>query len=279
MGRNSIRRVVDGGSGRGALDQHSAPGRGRRAAISSRHARPCERFPGAPGDFSKNLLPPRIISCRRTIFRKIPSLSWLIERLPRISVFIFSPRWPRGTWAGSACRKRRTAWKPRCKPWADGAVPRPFLQLVRHTSTCVRSIPNMSPPLTAEISPANLLVLGQRLPRNHPETVRRLTLVRGSRRCDRFACVKRWNRLRIRGARTPLRANSSATRWMRWPSCSIRFLPARGNGPRAFVELRERAQTVADIAQTLAQELGEPADSELRTWAEAARACVESHAA
>ena len=38
-----------------------------------------------------------------------------------------------------------------------------------------------------------------------------------------------------------------------------------------FVELRERAQTAADIAQTLAQELGDPAASESRAWAEAAR--------
>jgi len=43
-----------------------------------------------------------------------------------------------------------------------------------------------------------------------------------------------------------------------------------------FLELRERAQTVSDVAQTLAQELGEPADSELLVWAEAARACIES---
>jgi cyclic beta-1,2-glucan synthetase len=45
-----------------------------------------------------------------------------------------------------------------------------------------------------------------------------------------------------------------------------------------FVELRERAQTVADIAQTLAQELGDPDGSELHVWAEAARVCAESHA-
>jgi cyclic beta-1,2-glucan synthetase len=44
-----------------------------------------------------------------------------------------------------------------------------------------------------------------------------------------------------------------------------------------FVELREHAQTAADIAQTLAQELGDAAASESRAWAEAARACVESH--
>ncbi|MGA3300803.1 MAG: glucoamylase family protein, partial [Candidatus Acidiferrales bacterium] len=44
-----------------------------------------------------------------------------------------------------------------------------------------------------------------------------------------------------------------------------------------FVNLRERAQTVSDMAQTLAQELAEPADSELRVWSEAARACIESH--
>ena len=44
-----------------------------------------------------------------------------------------------------------------------------------------------------------------------------------------------------------------------------------------FVELRERAQTVADIAQTLAQERGDPADSEVRMWAEATQLCVDSH--
>ena len=48
-------------------------------------------------------------------------------------------------------------------------------------------------------------------------------------------------------------------------------------GPAGSSNLRERAQTVSDMAQTLAQELGEPADSELRVWSEAARACIESH--
>ena len=43
-----------------------------------------------------------------------------------------------------------------------------------------------------------------------------------------------------------------------------------------FVELKDRVQTVADIAQTLEQELGDTPSSELRYWAEAARACVES---
>ena len=45
-----------------------------------------------------------------------------------------------------------------------------------------------------------------------------------------------------------------------------------------FVELRDRAQTVADIAQTLGQELGDAPNSELRYYAEALRACVESNA-
>ncbi len=44
-----------------------------------------------------------------------------------------------------------------------------------------------------------------------------------------------------------------------------------------FVELRERAQTAADIAQTLTQELDLDTASELRAWADAVRACVESH--
>ncbi len=45
-----------------------------------------------------------------------------------------------------------------------------------------------------------------------------------------------------------------------------------------FVELKTRAATVADIAQAFAQERGDPPNSELRTWADSVRACVESHA-
>ncbi len=44
-----------------------------------------------------------------------------------------------------------------------------------------------------------------------------------------------------------------------------------------LLELRARAVTVADIAQTMAQERGDAADPEVRTWADAARGCVESH--
>jgi cyclic beta-1,2-glucan synthetase len=44
-----------------------------------------------------------------------------------------------------------------------------------------------------------------------------------------------------------------------------------------FGEWRAHAQTVADIAQALEQEHGDDPESELRTWAEAFRACVESH--
>ncbi len=45
-----------------------------------------------------------------------------------------------------------------------------------------------------------------------------------------------------------------------------------------LVELKERAQTIDDIAQALAQEQGNPQTSDLRVWAAAVRACVESHA-
>ncbi len=44
-----------------------------------------------------------------------------------------------------------------------------------------------------------------------------------------------------------------------------------------FVALKDRVQTVADIAQTLDQELGNAPNSELRYYAEGARACVESN--
>jgi cyclic beta-1,2-glucan synthetase len=44
-----------------------------------------------------------------------------------------------------------------------------------------------------------------------------------------------------------------------------------------LVELKARAQTIDDIAQALAQEQGDPQKSELRVWAAAVRACVESH--
>ena len=45
----------------------------------------------------------------------------------------------------------------------------------------------------------------------------------------------------------------------------------------AIVELSARAHTVADIAQTLAQELGNAANSELRAWANAVKASSDSH--
>ena len=61
-------------------------------------------------------------------------------------------------------------------------------------------------------------------------------------------------------------------------SASARLMPrdAQEWGGR-IIELAGRAQTVADIAQTLSQELGDTDHSELLVWAEAARACVNSH--
>ena len=44
-----------------------------------------------------------------------------------------------------------------------------------------------------------------------------------------------------------------------------------------FAEWRSHAQTVADIAQALAQERADPPDSELNVWAAGFIACVESH--
>jgi cyclic beta-1,2-glucan glucanotransferase len=44
-----------------------------------------------------------------------------------------------------------------------------------------------------------------------------------------------------------------------------------------FAEWRSQAQTVADIAQALAQERADPPDSELSVWAAAFKACIESH--
>ena len=45
-----------------------------------------------------------------------------------------------------------------------------------------------------------------------------------------------------------------------------------------FAELRERARTLDDIAQVIQQEEGDAQASELRFWAAATSACVESHA-
>ncbi len=44
-----------------------------------------------------------------------------------------------------------------------------------------------------------------------------------------------------------------------------------------FGRLTALSQTVADMAQALGQERGDEHDGELRTWADAVRACVESH--
>lgn len=45
-----------------------------------------------------------------------------------------------------------------------------------------------------------------------------------------------------------------------------------------FAELRKGARTIDDIAQALAQEQDDPQTSQVRVWAEAVRACVESQA-
>ena len=71
-------------------------------------------------------------------------------------------------------------------------------------------------------------------------------------------------------------ANISATQSTRWLSCSTRPADALG-WASLLAELRERARTMDDIAQTLQQEEGDTQVSDLRVWAAAARACVESH--
>ncbi len=61
-------------------------------------------------------------------------------------------------------------------------------------------------------------------------------------------------------------------------AASVHSAPARVSdyGLR-IVEVVARAHTVADMVQTLAQELGDAASSETRSWAVAAKACAESH--
>ena len=59
---------------------------------------------------------------------------------------------------------------------------------------------------------------------------------------------------------------------------ALRSLPVESvDWANCFKEWKAHAQTVADIAQALAQERGDGPESELRTWADALRACVESH--
>jgi cyclic beta-1,2-glucan synthetase len=63
------------------------------------------------------------------------------------------------------------------------------------------------------------------------------------------------------------------------------FIPLHASAPSdavewasLFGELKERARTIDDISQALSQEHADPQTSELRVWAAAVRACVESHA-
>ncbi|HTX15648.1 MAG TPA: glucoamylase family protein [Candidatus Baltobacteraceae bacterium] len=46
---------------------------------------------------------------------------------------------------------------------------------------------------------------------------------------------------------------------------------------RLFAEASDRANTLADMAQAFAQERGDALSSGIRTWADAARSCIESH--
>ena len=60
---------------------------------------------------------------------------------------------------------------------------------------------------------------------------------------------------------------------------SLESAPARAmDWTERFVEWKTLTQNVADIAQTLTQERGDSADSELPVWANALQACIDSHA-
>ncbi len=59
---------------------------------------------------------------------------------------------------------------------------------------------------------------------------------------------------------------------------SLEFAPTDAAGwATRLSQLRAQALTVADIAQTMAQERGDASDSELLVWADAVKTCVESH--
>jgi cyclic beta-1,2-glucan synthetase len=61
-------------------------------------------------------------------------------------------------------------------------------------------------------------------------------------------------------------------------AASVRAIPGDvADWGATIVELSARAHTAADIAQTLAQELGDTANSDLRVWANAAKASSDSH--
>ena len=59
---------------------------------------------------------------------------------------------------------------------------------------------------------------------------------------------------------------------------SLAFVPANPlDWANRFTDWAVRSQTVVDIAEALAQERGDPPETEFRIWADALRACVESH--
>jgi cyclic beta-1,2-glucan synthetase len=61
-------------------------------------------------------------------------------------------------------------------------------------------------------------------------------------------------------------------------AASIHFMPSDiSRWGLKILEIAERAHTVADLAQAVAQELGGQPSSEVSIWAEAAKSCAESH--
>ncbi len=91
-------------------------------------------------------------------------------------------------------------------------------------------------------------------------------------------CARRWRRSATPGARTRSRASSLTTPWLLWP-LSLEQAPAdrvRMGGATRW-SCGSARKPLADIAQTLAQELDLGRDSDLRSWADAVRGSVESH--
>ncbi len=131
------------------------PASAERQSLSRRMRAPSAPSHGAPGAFSKRLSRPRIICCRRIIFRKIRIRSWLIaprQRTSACTLLAVLAAHDLG-WIGTCERGRAARIHGRHDAQAR-AVSRTFLQLVRPRTISVLSIQNTFPRSIAEILPA-----------------------------------------------------------------------------------------------------------------------------
>ena len=218
----------------------------------------------------------KTIGCRLIIFRRIRSRSSPTALLRQISVSIFLRLWRRAISAGWERRKWLSASKATLQTIAGLEKFRGHLCNWYETL----SLKPLEPKYVSSVDSGNLagdlitlaaacrqLIQQPAVEPNILEGVQdAIALLREA--LDKLGDTSRLHAVTPKQLRDAVNALADSTR---------PFSGDAADWGARILELFRRAQTVTDMAQALAQELRADADSELQTWAQAAKAAIDSH--